>query len=542
MRCADIHIVFGQEVMSLLYDDKFIEQWDNLYLQCPWGTVFQSSKFVKVWYENYNTEHLPILVFSKADGVLTGILPLAEATNKSTITGAGCYDAFYHTWLTFPENEDKFITSAIEALLSFFPNREVYLKYIPPHTPCDWIRKCHKWDKLCVTRAFRRPFMDLHVPNIEEKFNSKHFRMKHKKLRRIGTCHLELIENFNYFTSILDIVADQYDFRKAATYNIMPFRDKRTKKAFFLSLFKEGLLNAAVLKVNEDIVGADFSISGKNGWVHSTIIVYDPAYSIYSPGYLTKRMLGMYFMQSGRSAIDLAPGGHKYKECHTNSHDYVYELRITNQVKALCLKSLFTSAALIKDQLPKIGIDPKKMKLSLFNKVDLLQDFIKNFRIGTLAQNVNNYSESINKCLLKFSASGNSNIEIKKNSLKDLLAFSTSGSTMSKWEFMKRAMKYFEIGLIPYTYCENNRLIFLIWQVSSNVKMDWHDSLKLPAKSHLFMNLYLDSDAEDRLVDFLSAVAAKVTSKNKDNSIYIINSISPKYQKFSSQIETYALT
>ena len=140
-----VEVLIGKEVLSLLSNDSFIKEWDKLYQECPWSTVFQSSIFVCSWYQHFRDQHRPILALSRNKGRLTGLLPLAAGISDLGIAGAGGYDAYYHTWLTSALHGERFITAALASLRKCFPGQDIFLKYLPPNTPMGWLKQDSAW-------------------------------------------------------------------------------------------------------------------------------------------------------------------------------------------------------------------------------------------------------------------------------------------------------------------------------------------------------------------------------------------------------------
>ena len=77
------------DAFKLLSHEGFLGQWQELYDQCPWATIYQSIKYLTSWYKAYQTSHKPLL-FCAYDGeqTLVGFLPLAS--KNGLISPASC--------------------------------------------------------------------------------------------------------------------------------------------------------------------------------------------------------------------------------------------------------------------------------------------------------------------------------------------------------------------------------------------------------------------------------------------------------------------
>src|SRR5690554_3069973 len=79
-----VQLLTGREVLELLPNAEFHNQWNELYQSCPWATVFQSYEFVSTWFNLFQDQYLPILVKGEMDGELVGLLTLAIRINRES--------------------------------------------------------------------------------------------------------------------------------------------------------------------------------------------------------------------------------------------------------------------------------------------------------------------------------------------------------------------------------------------------------------------------------------------------------------------------
>ncbi|MDQ3995991.1 MAG: hypothetical protein M3303_03120, partial [Gemmatimonadota bacterium] len=117
---------------DLLESPSLREQWERLYAECPWASVFQAYGYVATWYAIYRPRFRPLLVAAKdADGSLTGLLPLAIPA-AGDLVAAGGRQAEYQVWLARPGDGDAFIEAALERLADEYPGRALTLQYLTP--------------------------------------------------------------------------------------------------------------------------------------------------------------------------------------------------------------------------------------------------------------------------------------------------------------------------------------------------------------------------------------------------------------------------
>ena len=114
-------LIIGADADSLLSDRAFQQQWNSLYVSCPWATVFQAYDFVTTWYQIYRTAFRPLLIAEiLPDGSLGGLLTLAVTPDSKQLICAGAAHAEYHAWLAGCDNGNTFIAAAMELLRARF--------------------------------------------------------------------------------------------------------------------------------------------------------------------------------------------------------------------------------------------------------------------------------------------------------------------------------------------------------------------------------------------------------------------------------------
>lgn len=520
---VETKVMTGESVLQLLSDDSFLLSWSGLYQSCPWATVFQSHEYVSVWYQVYHRQHLPIMVKEETGGRLTGLLTLAKDVKELGITAAGGWNAYYHAWLVADYGDNRFIKNALSLVRQKFPGQKITFKYIPPQTPLGWLVGDAYWSRRHVIRPFLRPVMDFSAPDVGKLFSKKQFRECRNRLNRLGSLTYEQITEYDAFVSVLDELADQYDFRKAVTLNKTPFRKNLQKKEFLLALFKQNILHVTVLRVNGHIAASLVATEGKNKWLHGAgINTHSPLYGKYSPGYLIMVMLGQHLYGKGYQAFDLTPGGHEYKERLANTHDQLYELCITSQWDALSTrlyydylkegsKSMFSGA----------GINLKHVKRSIDKKLKLGKEKLKLARhgsMGALAERGSGEESSIVFRIEPAKIDAADSAPVKVNSLCDLLGFDAGGGAITRWEFLKESVQRFENGEQAYTLVKDGCLVACVWRLPE-MKHSGKDRTYLPDGAVMLDGVYCHADSHKALPVFLAAVATQLP--NHGSSLYL---------------------
>jgi CelD/BcsL family acetyltransferase involved in cellulose biosynthesis len=529
---CELELLVGQDAYNLCTED-FLSKWDQLYDNCPWSTVFQSSNFVILWYRTYAQEYMPIIVIARQNGHLIGLLTLALPLHSSPksnsdnkrplIMGAGMYEAEYQTWLAIPDTNDTFIMEAFRMIRNRFPNRDILLRFLPPSVPLDWTRTNALWKRYVELQAVSRPIMKLQDPDVSKMFRKTEFRNKLNRLKRLGNLKFERITDFEIFISILNELTVQYDFRQGAMFNMNQFRDNPLKSKFLLAMFEQDLLHVTVLKIEDEIVGSIVAIKGGE-WVHlAGINIHSPFYASASPGFVHFLLLGQQLAAEGTAMFDLTPGGDSYKERMANEHDTVHELVVSSslpyRIKRLARKKLH-------ELLIKAGKRPMSVELSLRKKLYLLKGRVIALKEADSLTTLRTLLRPRNKVdktrifRIQIGATPISDqILVNRNNLQDLLNFEKNGGSLTRWEFLEYAMVRFENGEHSYTWSENGLLLGCAWCCTAGTcKSD----ASIPADALVLHDITYHPRAKSRLQDFIGAVAKRIAA-NSSISLYIVS-------------------
>lgn len=530
-----LDLLTGDEALNLIDDFSFRESWRNLYNSCPWSTVFQSWEFAASWYHVFRGEYLPVIVKSESEGRLNGLLTMAIPTSDLTdtaskfgsvrIIGAGEYEAEYHCWLAETANGESFITSALSMLLDHYPKSKINFRYIPPAAPLAWLNS-PKWKTISIQQTFKRPLLEMSSPLAEKAFRiNNQYKTKLNRLKRLGNVSFERVTDDQVFESILPELTLQFDFRQGGLFNKNQFRDKPLKGEFMKELFRNGILHVTTLKLDDEIIGSLVGVAGK-GWVHlQGINTHSPFYAKHSPGMLHFLSLGQLLAKEGVTVFDLTPGGDSYKERMATSHDQVCGLVISNntafRLKRLLKKQLYSYWV-------KKGMRPMSVELSMKRKKYFLKHKLKKAKqegyVKATLRWLKNKKQSANEQVfvkdLK-SEARHISLNIRKNSLSDLLDFDHKDISITRWEFMENAMQLYESGNQSYTWATDGRLLACVWLGQIELEPQ-EQSQTSHSTVPTLMHLYCHPNAEEKLTDFLDNVSEIVVQDLNTHSLYAI--------------------
>jgi CelD/BcsL family acetyltransferase involved in cellulose biosynthesis len=461
-------LLMGPPVLKLLEDPSFLDEWNQLYNDCPWATVFQSPSFVATWYRVYGSAYLPILIKMENAGKLTGLLTLAK-DKKGLITGAGANQAEYQVWLTQNEKDETFIKMALAKLYRFFPKNRIQLKYIPAGVPLQFTQKDTPWNKRCFVKSSPQPVMVINEEHFTSELKKKNRREKINRLKRLGELKFERITGYNDFNAVFDELALQSDFRKGAMYNKLAFQTDPVRKTFLLSLFKQELIHATVLKINDKIIAANVSIGTSKQLHLQGINSFAAGLARHSPGIIQFLMLGKLLAEEGTAVFDLTPGADSYKEILATDHSVAYTLSIGNKYHNILnrlkagLNNNFKKAANL------AGIKPealKKAKRTFTQYKEKFKHVTKQGIVQTTRFIIDklNQGSKTSKCWAVQKDNITSGVfNLRYDDLKELLDFDQREIRYSQQEFLSDAMRRFEEGAHCYTWTDNGMLLGCAW-------------------------------------------------------------------------------
>ncbi|WP_299761793.1 GNAT family N-acetyltransferase [uncultured Pontibacter sp.] len=510
-----VSIYKGHEVLQQISDANLIAGWEDLYTDCPWSTVFQSPEFVVTWYKHYHTAYQPLLIKYISKGKLAGLLTLA-LDERRNIIGAGANQAEYQVWLSAKSNADLFILQALKKLRQHYPNSKISLKYIPEGAPLSWTLKHNYWSKFCIRRDVPQPLLLIDRAQIAQELKKKNRREKINRLKRLGELKFERLTDANEFSNVLGELAIQSDFRKGAMYDKCAFQEDPFRKNFLLELYKQDLLHATVLKVDETIIASNVGFTGKS-WLHlQGINTHSPFHAKHSPGILHFLMLGNLLAAEGMKVFDLTPGSDPYKETLATDFCTATELTICGQNSWLKHKLKYKLNEYLKKKLPKTGLQREKLRRFkheselLKQKANLLKS--KGLSLW-LQQNIHKIKAKSKQTVLKLNHSAvttSTNITLHRDSLSDLLLYKPTNSLTTKWEFLAEAMNRFEQGQHCYSWSENNCLLGWCWESNQKaLKTSVEFDQELPADAVILYGYHTCLQVQNRLDEFiLTAVAA----------------------------------
>ncbi|MDB5763099.1 MAG: hypothetical protein JWQ21_2094 [Herminiimonas sp.] len=509
---------FGDEAFACLGSDDFLRKWQRLQEQCPWATAFQDQDFVVPWYGIYRDDYLPILVFEESGGELAALLTLALRRGSRRIAAAGDVQAEYQCWLETPGTDSLFVRRALQILEKTIPGMHLSLRYLPPGTPSDWKAAAPGGATLLRLVSHVLPLMEVNSecaasPSANRKVDIKR---RTRKLEKYGEVQFAQVTDAEQFAGMFDEICDQYDFRQAAAYNVMPFSADPRKKVFHLELHRRGKLFTSVLKVGDRIAASDCGMLTGRKILHNCFNAHLPALSACSPGILHLALLEAHLAREGIPVFDLTPGPSRHKEFFATSHAMVFEFNAYHGIFAYLKHEIpARMKRLLKRAMGKAGVTPRSLRLGLAAMLRPVR-----------AAGLRVPAERLYLCRQSPSPDRNGELSVSKDNLSDLLRFDPGWSPVARQDFLAAAMALFERLRHVYTGVSDGRLLYSCWveKLASDAGHTSPPGIECFSKSSVALFDLREHEQRgdpDRLRAFLAAVLADVMSVAGAKSVYL---------------------
>ncbi|WP_229239630.1 GNAT family N-acetyltransferase [Echinicola soli] len=488
----------GNCVFDILKDNNFQQEWDKLYENTSWATVFQKREFVETWY-TVNQEYItPILLTVFEGSELIGLLALTTAKQNGElkkngslkITGAGKFDAEYQAWLVKEGHNETFVKNGFEALFKEFPQCKLSLRFIPDPSIIEPLKSLTSIrEKHTVLHKHHRPLMDFALVEEQKLFRKRHLKAKYNRIHRAGNVEFINVTDTDEFIQVLNEILVYLDFRQAAMFNKLPSKSNPNRNKFLVDLFRKDLLHVTALKLDGETISSIIGMKGK-GWMHlAGLISYSPFHSKHSPGLVHLYMLGRMLQEEGYQKFDLTPGYDGYKERVSTSGDEVIELHLSKNIKYGIKKFLRKN---LHNTLIKFDVRPMTFELNLKKKIYLIKE-----KVNGITRSI--FSSDKPKATWSF-PSDTVNLSVHKNCITDLLKYTDQNTTQSRWEFLEKAFTLVSKGAEFYSVTDGVQLLASIWIASNEQQTGTDETSPQIAESYFHKAFKNNKSAFERYV------------------------------------------
>jgi CelD/BcsL family acetyltransferase involved in cellulose biosynthesis len=470
---STVIVLTGQDVLQRLDDEQFVAAWNELAADCPWGTIFQSPAFARVWYRVYRASHEPLLVLAHGEiGELHAVFPLARNRTDRTVSHAGAHHAEYHCWLVRPEFADSLPPRLLGALAPAMNGRRLQLLFVPPGMPMRWLPVAKSFGIHVEVRQHRRGLMRVGSGSeIEASMRKSANKSRLARLKRVGAISFEELHTRAELETVIDTIAVQCDVRQGGVHASLPFRDDPAKRAFYLALMEEpGLSHAAVLRVGGEVIASHLSVRDPK-MVPLGLVTHAAHFGVYSPGKLLLLSLGKLLGEQGYDVFDLTPGG-SYKDRLATHSDEVSVIQICfGRGAHLRYRLRRRAVSMVRRLEHTLKVDVSSMANRGAGMVRRLRRIGARPVIGTLVRRVKWWVRSTREIRIyewpgEFPAASGIDARVRINNLADLLLYKPySASDPELTEFLRTAVRRLEKGQVLFTYAENGVLLHYSWVI-----------------------------------------------------------------------------
>jgi CelD/BcsL family acetyltransferase involved in cellulose biosynthesis len=463
-----LELWIGEAADELLASSWLRPEWERLYAECPWATVFQAYGYAATWYATYRPRFRALLVgATDADGHLDGLLPLAIPPSGDVI-GAGARQAEYQVWLARPDNGDAFIEAALERLAEELPHRALTLRYVPPGAPRAWLATGQRIARRTVRRAVPRPIWQIgDASAIEASLRKPRNRARLARLEDVGPVSYERLTQPATIDALLDEIIPLCDFRHGSVHGVMPFGDDPLKARFHRALAREpGLLYVSVLRCGREVACAGFDADNR-GQVALGFAAFSPFLSRHSPRRIQLLSLAHDLARRGYSSIDLTPGRDPFKNEWATCFDEVDTLRVFFSAPRFAIRTTVSAAQrAAKAALARTGADPTHLG-------ERLRQWAEALRPGGALRALWS-SEAVD--LYEFSAPTSESLPtvqpMHRDRIPELIAYRPGlFARESRRDFLRAALKRLEHDAHVFTRVDDGELVACGW-VSGSPALD----------------------------------------------------------------------
>jgi CelD/BcsL family acetyltransferase involved in cellulose biosynthesis/RimJ/RimL family protein N-acetyltransferase len=457
---------YGAEAEDMLASDDFRRAWERLHDNCPWATVFLGIAFAATWYRVYRQKFQPVVVVERNENGLSGLLLLAYAEETRKLVPVGGRDAEYDAWLGLPERGGPFIEEALDLLAERFRGASLTFQYLAAGAPVEWAAN-GRWARHCELVPVARALRDVgDGASFQESLKKKSNKSRYNRLTRMGSVEFTRVSSSGELASVLDTIAIYSDLRHGAVHNNFPFRVDPLRKKLYTELMRAPhLLHATVLRLSGEVLAGHIGYYNRDQ-VLLGIITHSPVYGEYSPGKLLMLLLGLELAAEGVPTFDLTPGTLSgYKERFATHHDEVHVLKVwfarrdawRNRARVAALRAMRSAAE-------SIGVEPGKLRRRIAAFAASAARSLRTLSSPAALRSTLWHEEEIGIHRVDAGpGTASSQVNLRRDDLSALLAFSPIPRELSRQQFLSRALANLEKGWHVYTWSKAERLMYCAW-------------------------------------------------------------------------------
>jgi GNAT superfamily N-acetyltransferase len=250
------------------------------------------------------------------------------------------------------------------------------------------------------------------------------------------------------------------------------------------------------------LAAAHIGVAGR-GVVHLGIIAHSPFLSQHSPGRIHLKLMAQEMAADGLQYCDLTPGADAWKEMFASRYDIVHRLTIYGREATLKRAALIDK---VKSHASKVvrktGLSPSDVQeiaasLRSAGPVAATRSIVR--RVRHMA--IETVELRAYELPLPADAGRPSDESVRRDCIRDLLAFAPAQGTQDSKDFFATALARLEKGQHPYTMVHNDRLIHWGW-IAEHQKESFLDEVEqtftLPPATGVLFDFYTHPDFRRR--------------------------------------------
>ena len=509
-----VDVAREREALAWIENSARLADWEALHASCPWATVYQSTKFARVWYGCYASRYEPVVIAGRdAHRTLIGLMALARERATGALVHVGAYHAEYQTWMLRADDGGHFIAEALERCREDLGSSQLQFLFLAPGTPVPPATVLTQFGITADVRSFRRGLMAVGPDSAAHaSLRKKSNKSRLKRLERLGPLEFRQLQTRADLDQVLGPIMDYCDVRQGAVNAVTPFLSDPLKRPFYLAMMAEpGLLHATVLEAGGEVLASHIGLVDGDELALG-LITHSPIHAEHSPGKLLLLFLGRLLGEQGFTRFDLTPGG-SYKDRFATDYDDVLAIDFFLSARAANLGLLRRRGVnVLKTLFEKVGADPKQFAARASVVLQRARGVKPQSVVAVPARRIAHRMWSTREYRLYRLSRGDTThpsaqSPFRVNHLADLLCYRPfSPADPPLVSFLRDVLERLEAGQRVYTIVENGTLVHYGWVIPSTDRCgsDFGHEFSLPPGSSVLWDDYTHPQARGRGLHQLS--------------------------------------
>lgn len=294
-------------------------EWRELLTSCSGhAAVFQSPAWLRTWWEEFGSGRELVLLAAREEQRLVGIVPLMREGRRLSFAG----DTEVCDYMDFPctGSREAELLAALFRSLGEEPWDELALWALREDSPTmaalpavcaeAGLTITTETEDVCPRIALPADFEE-HIASLDKK-DRHELRRKLRKLPQAGAVELEVIESPTEAGAALDTFVQMMRDSRSDKADFMTPQMESFFRRLVVNLAAEGLIEMVFLRLGGVRTACVLCFrAGDESLLYNS--GYDPAYSHFSVGLLSKALALQRAIEQGKTRFDFLRGHERYK-------------------------------------------------------------------------------------------------------------------------------------------------------------------------------------------------------------------------------------